>query len=153
MIHGRFGEETRPFVSASVSMPGAERIAKINFLMDTGADATCLMPADVFALRLDTAHYGTKTEMRGIGGNTLVYLRQISITFLDLGNGLVVYQIPAYVYPNEKPYDEYPSILGRNMLNNWRINYCHLDNKLTAEVLNHDLLIPLPISTHRPINK
>lgn len=150
MIHGRFGEETRPFVSASVSMSGAQRTAKINFLMDTGADATCLMPADVFALRLDKAFLGDKTELRGIGGTACVHLKDISITFLDLGNGLVSYMIPVYVYPNEKPYDEYPSILGRHMLNNWRINYCHPDNKLVAEVLKHDLLIPLPISTHRP---
>jgi predicted aspartyl protease len=150
MIHGRFGEQTRPFVSASVAMAKAERMAKINFLVDTGADATCLMPADVFALRLNQTDWGEATELRGIGGDAVVYANRITITFADHGNGLVVYETPAYLYPKQEPYLSYPSILGRNMLENWRLHYCQPEMKLTAEVLRHDLLIPLPISRHRP---
>ena len=120
MIYGRFGEQTRPFVSASVVMHKAERIAKINFLIDTGADATCLMPADVFALRLAEVDWGTATELRGVGGEAIVYLNHTTITFIDHGSGLVAYETAVYVYPNQQPYDEYPSILGRNMLENWQ---------------------------------
>src|SRR5215813_14247799 len=99
MIHGRFDQQSRPFVSASVAMPSAQRTAKIEFLISTGADVTCLMPADVFRLRLAETDWGVTTELRGIDGHTTVYLNSITITFVDRGNGLVKYKIPVYIYP------------------------------------------------------
>lgn len=56
-----------------------------------------------------------------------------------------------YIYPNVKPYDEYPSILGRDVLDSWRIRYSRMEGVLTADVLAHDILrIPLPINPNRP---
>jgi hypothetical protein len=132
-------------------MPNAQRIAKIEFLISTGADTACLMPGDVFRLRLEETDWGTETELRGLDGTTIVYQNNATITFVDRGNGLVNYKIPVYVYPNKPPYDKQPSVLGRNMLENWRLHYSQSEKKLSAEVLRHDLLIPLPISPHRPL--
>jgi hypothetical protein len=108
------------------------------------------MPADVFALRLDEIDWGSTTQLRGIGGNTLVYFNYANLTFLDRGVGLIIYDVPVYVYPNQPPYDEYPSMLGRNVLNNWRIRYSYPEKGLTADALRHDLLVPLPTSPERP---
>jgi hypothetical protein len=151
MIHGRFGELTRPYVSAQVTIAKAERIAKINFLIDTGADTTCLMPSDVFALRLRQPNWGDPVASRGIGGEVAVYENFAALMFLELGVGLVVHDIPVYVYPNEEPYNEYPSILGRDILDSWRIRYSFIERELTADVLATDIFrIPLPIGPGRP---
>jgi len=144
MIHGC------PFVSASLFLAEAPREAKINFLVDTGADQTCLMPADAQAMRLDFAALNDPVAARGIGGRVKVHQRTGAITFLERGVGLVVYDVSVYIYPDRVPYRDYPSILGRDVLNSWRIQYSRPENILTAEAIRHDLLVPMPISPDRP---
>jgi hypothetical protein len=149
MIHGRFGEVHRPYLSANVMMTEARRTAKVNFLLDCGADATCIMPADAFALRIDISN-AVGVEQRGIGGTETVYFSGATLSFLDLGVGLVVYDTIVHVFPNRPPYDDYPSLLGRNVIDRWRLRYSFPEKILTAEALQHDLLIPLLISPDRP---
>ncbi|SRR6266498_4263184 len=150
MIHGRFGELARPYVSASLMLPLAPRVGRINFLLDTGADQTCLMPGDARAMRLNFEGLGEPVRARGIGGRVKVHPHTGTINFLEMGVGLIFYEISLLVYPDRIPYRNYPSLLGRDVLNNWRIQYSHIENALTAEALRHDLLIPLPISPDRP---
>ncbi len=150
MIHGRFSQAGQPFVSASLLIPTAPREVKIDFLVDTGADQTCLMPADAKAMRLNFDELGEGVRARGIGGRVNVHSLTGMITFLELGVGLVVYETPVLVYPDRPPYRYYPSILGRDVLNSWRVRYSQPENALTAEALRHDDLIPLPISPQRP---
>ena len=132
MIHGHFGEAKRPYLSANVMMAEGGRSGKINFLLDCGADQTCIMPADAFALRI-TYSSASGVEQRGIGGTEIVCFMAATLSFLDLGVGLVFYDTPVHVYPNRPPYDDYPSLLGRNVINHWRIRYSFPEKILTAE--------------------
>jgi hypothetical protein len=150
MIHGRFAEAGQPFVSASVILPRNAREAKVNFLVDTGADRTCLMPADAHTMRVRYEGLINPAKARGVGGEVEVHREKATVIFVELGVGLITYEVGIDIYPNQEPYDGYPSILGRDVLNQWRINYCHPENALTAEALRHDLLIPLLISPDRP---
>jgi len=152
MIHGHFGELRRPYVSGSLLLPMAPREGRINFLLDTGADQTCLMPADAKAMRLkfEDLLLGKETRARGIGGRVKVHPQTGTITFLELSVGLVIYEVSVLVYPDRSPYRDYPSILGRDVLNDWRIRYSSIEETLTADALRPHVLIPLPISEDRP---
>jgi len=115
-------------VSAAVRVPGIVNAWKaVEFLLDTGADETCVHPADA-ALRLgipvpaladpqNTLWAGAKPiQAGGVGGSALYYALPATYAFLD-DQGAVqtvddVIQVAMLTATNRG----LPSLMGRNIL-------------------------------------
>jgi predicted aspartyl protease len=61
-------DRLRPFVNAQVSIPSQQVSGEVRFLIDTGADATTLSPADSQRLGVDTRQLPQGIPTRGVGG-------------------------------------------------------------------------------------
>ena len=116
MIESYIETRDAPYVSGRVIIPrfGIER--QIDFLLDTGADSTCLHPYDAqrigvpFELLRDEAYSG------GVGGRASYYREQALLTFRD-GSVSRVYDIRLLIAKPTTSNLRLPSLLGRNIIN------------------------------------
>ncbi len=70
MIIGRFDEYGRPFIRGRLFIPRLGIDSEIDFLLDTGADVTCLHPGDLRLIRIGVDFIPSESvvEPSGIGG-------------------------------------------------------------------------------------
>ena len=67
-----------------------------------------------------------------------------AVLFTDPGRAAYIYKIDlAIADPSTPDIDDLPSLLGRDVLDNWRMVYVPLKNGLTFTVLSADLTIDL----------
>ena len=69
MIVGRF-ERGRPFLRGDIWIPRFRLWVAVNFLVDTGADVTCLHPYDAIPANMPFDRLDNPTANRGIGGQS-----------------------------------------------------------------------------------
>lgn len=112
---------------------------EVSFLVDTGSDATCLMPADGVRIGLD---YGNLTGQRvnsiGIGGESRPHLIRALTTFTEENGRQRTYVIYLLVYPEDPVLDQLDSLLGRDVLNRWRMRYDPHSPRLSFTVVSAD---------------
>ena len=113
MIRGYFSTDRtirRPFVRCELEFPDHPDIrpARVELLVDTGADRTMLSPvmADRIGLNLDSL--GTGRRSTGIGGSVLTRVVECQFTIQDFTTQLGL-QIPEIRMP-------VPAILGRDIM-------------------------------------
>ena len=110
------------------------------FLFDTGADVTCLHPADAKNVDLPFARLRDEVSYRGVGGTSPYFVEPALLSFTD--------EIKARLYaiqlliaePNESN-EALPSLLGRDVINNWRIEYDPTMSRLECTVRHADFTI------------
>ncbi len=152
MLRGRFGDTSkRPYLEGRLFIPRLEVQADISFLVDTGADKTTLSPGDGLRMGLDyEALIGNTTPSVGIGGISHNYTEQAAAVFNDPGKVLYMYEIDLeIVEPNDSLID-IPSLLGRDILNNWRMRYSPPTKRLTFNVVHADRIIQLDAPSPSP---
>ena len=69
-MQGRYRDDDppAPYVRAQVYLPGLRAAAEVDFLVDTGADATSLMPDDMATMGIDVRNFkGRYRKVEGIG--------------------------------------------------------------------------------------
>ena len=140
MLHGRFGATTNsPYFEARISIPKLNVSGHVSFLLDTGADTTTLMPADGVRLGLpwDDLSKGNPMPATGIGGQTEVFVAPASVTFRT-EDELYGYSVPVCIVPKAPDRMHMPSLLGRDIVNQWRLAYDNPGNVLTAEIISAD---------------
>ncbi len=129
-ITGRYtqGNPPAPHVGARVYLLSQRLAFDLDFLVDTGADATMLSPGDVLKFEIDVdALRGQQRSYTGIGGSMRLVEEDARITFYDEGTGQwrdVFTTLLVAAPENPGPLARLPSILGRNILNDY---LCTLD--------------------------
>lgn len=139
MLIGRFGNTSgRPYMEARVSLPSTGKFADISFLFDTGADATLLMPMDSVRLGIDFSDPSLQSiSLSGIGSSSGIMLPGF-VTFAGDDSTLYVYQTALFIAVPSANNLDVPSLLGRNIIDRWHVNYAPSQNTLTAVVLGAD---------------
>ncbi len=136
MLYGKFGEKTgRLYIPGFVYIPRLAVNGVIQFIMDTGADNTTLMPADSIALSVDFDALSDTRGSRGIGGTIDLFEVQSHVAFRDHTGTVYSYRIDMLIYPSNGDDQSMPSLLGRDVMDHWRVIYDRTNNELSADVL------------------
>ena len=146
MLVGRFGDTTgAPYLEGYLYIPRLEIGSNISFLVDTGADATVLMPTDGIRMNLPYERLQDPITTIGLGGRTKLYQEGAIVTFAEPGVALYAYAISLAVVPKDmfKDVGPPPSLLGRDIMRRWRMSAAPLERELTFEVSEADYTKPL----------
>ncbi len=140
MLRGRFGESSgRPYFTARVYIPNFEVAGNVSFIFDTGADRSVLMPADAITLGVKYNLLTIPFQSFGIGGTVQTYLEQVRLAFLDDNEQRVYgYDIQMLIHPPTENAMRVPSLLGRDIIDRWRVTYDKSTRVLFAEVVSKD---------------
>ena len=145
MLRGRFGHASkRPYIQGRLFIPRLEIWSDVSFLVDTGADRTTLLPADGsrMGLNCDTLIRSPIPSV-GIGGTSRSYTEESAVLFNEPGKALYVYEIALEIVGPDDHLMDIPSLLGRDILNRWRMDYSPTTDELTFQVITADHTIPL----------
>jgi hypothetical protein len=144
MLRGRFGNTSgRPFLEGRVALPRLGITGDISFLVDTGADHTVIMPIDAGRLAIPFNLLGNKVLSSGIGGSNSNFQEPAILVFSDIGVSLHAYFVDVWIADPTTTIPIIPSLLGRNLMNNWNVICAKPQDRLEAEVVFDDLRISL----------
>ena len=143
MIRSFFGPRNAPYVYCRVRIPrfGLER--RISFLLDTGADSTCLHPADAQQLGVPFDMLRDEAYSGGVGGNALYYRERARLSFRD-GSTTSTYDIQLLIAKPTTSNLRLPSLLGRNIINRWSVLYEPINGRLECRAIEADFTLPPP---------
>ena len=103
-----------------------------------------MLPADGLRIGLD---YGTLTPSPipsvGIGGVSRSYTEESIVLFSEPGKALYLYEVALEIVGPDDHIMDIPSLLGRDILNRWRMDYSPTTDELTFQVITADHTIPL----------
>lgn len=142
MIVGRFGDTTgRPYVEAIVSFVRLKIRMNVSFLVDTGADISIINPIDGVQAKLPYDKLTNAEDVSGIGGARKIFLEPVVIVFADHPATLHTYTLDIGISElensNGERYegDDIRSLVGRDVIDNWRMNYDPCDGTLEFDVV------------------
>ena len=139
MLYGRFGESSgRPYFAAWVAIPRLGIAGSVSFIFDTGADSSILMPADAANLGVDPGTLADPVESFGIGGSAPTSVEPAHFAFAD-GDAIYGYDIQLLVHLPTDNAMRVPSLLGRDVIDRWRVTYDKPAGMLAAEVISSDV--------------
>jgi len=143
-MRGRFGDTSgRPYIEGRLFIPRLNITTDISFLVDTGADHTLLNPLDGIRMGMDYSQLIGDNEMVGIGGLCHNYVESTIVVFSEPKKFLYVYNIDLEITPPNPEISDIPSLLGRDILDQWRMTYNPSKNRLTFKVISADMVVPL----------
>ena len=124
MIIGSFDPDGRPYVEGLLFIPGLSISREISLLVDTGSDTTCLMPSDGTRLGIDYSTLsGPRANSYGAGGKSRPYRYRSVVAFTGHNPRRRAYVVDLLIYPQDPDLDVLDSLLGRDVLNRWRMRY------------------------------
>ena len=143
MIIGTFDPVSgRPFVEGLLLIPELDVNGPVSFLVDTGSDSTCLMPADGVRLGIDYNNLsGSQVESYGVGGRATTYVFRALVVFVEDNALLRAYVIDLLIYPQRPQLESLDSLLGRDIINRWYMAYDHSSQQLEFTVRSADRTI------------
>ena len=145
MLKGRFGNTSgRPYLEALVLLPDLNIKSGISFLVDTGADRTRVMPGDAKRMGIDYGKLSPTAAVVGVGGLCRSYNTPAHVLFSEQDRRLFVYRIKIQIAEQKPEIMDAPSLLGRDILDRWRMSYNPTKSLLHFHVLSADVTIPLP---------
>ena len=137
MILGEFDERGRPFVRGRLVAPRLEIDESVLFLLDTGADVTCLHPADAKNVDLPFDQLRNETSYRGVGGTSPYFVEPVILSFTDKLQARL-YTVQLLIAEPNRSNEVLPSLLGRDVINNWHIEYDPTRSRLECNVRHAD---------------
>ena len=119
-----------------------ETRGRVEFLVDTGAARSVLMPGDADKLDIDIGALPINPRAY-VGAGGLVQSRAIDALFMfdEQGVGTHIYLVPglSVVEPSEEFEGvDVPSFLGRDILNRWEMLYNSSEDRLEFRVISAD---------------
>jgi hypothetical protein len=145
MLTGRFGDTTgRPYIEGRLILPRLKIRGDISFCVDTGADRSLLHPGDGQRMGIDYTKLTGQTQSVGVGGICHNFVEPALVVFSEPKRFLHVYIIPLAVCPHALDRMDLPSLLGRDILDQWRMTYHPTKKRLTFQVVSADVTVPIP---------
>ena len=145
MLRGRFGDTSgRPYLEGRLFLPRLDVRGDISFLVDTGADASLINPLDSARLGIDYSRLEGHAESWGIGGVAHNFIEDAVLVFSEPGVALYVYRLTIDISPPGPAIPaDLPSLLGRDILDRWRMTYSPLKKNLRFKVFEADETVKL----------
>ena len=137
MIVGHFDSLGRPYVVCRMIIPRFRLNRRIPFLLDTGADSTSLHPRDARAAGVSFALLGDRRYSREIGGRSS-YFREPAILAFSDDSAVRIYETVLLIAEPNEATENLPSLLGRDLINHWHMEYDPSDGRLTFTVRRAD---------------
>ena len=78
-----------------------------------------------------------------------IFREPASLVFSEPRTNVYVYSLDIDVLQPEPVNDNMPSLLGRDVLNRWRMSYNATNGRLFFKVLSADLTVPIKAGTQR----
>lgn len=145
MLRGRFGDTTgAPQIEGRLLIPRLKINGHVSFLVDTGADTTTLMPMDGAWLGLDYSKLRNAAKAIGVGGLATLYKEPAFLVFSEPRTKNYLYSIDISVLEPKPATSKTPSLLGRDILNRWRMSYNATTKRLFFKVLSADATQAVP---------
>lgn len=142
MIEGRFGDTSgRPYVEGRVYFPRFDLEGDISFLVDTGADASLLNPGDVARIGVDIDLLEGRAESFGLGGAIECFVEPTWVILVAIDGATHIYEVEMEIAPVRPDTLDLPSLLGREILDRWRMVYDPEIGVLEFDVRSADLTI------------
>ena len=136
MIRGSF-DRGRPLVECRLVIPRLRVNHRLVMVVDTGAVATCLHPADAIRARIPFDRLGNIIGYAGVGGSS-PYFREVANLLFEDESYLRIYRLNLLIAAPTDNNRELPSLLGRDVLNRWRMDYDPTDGRLDCTVHSAD---------------
>jgi hypothetical protein len=144
MLTGRYiGPTGRPMIEGFVDLPLLGVRGFVLFLIDTGSDYTVLMPADAAKLKVDYYKLTEQDHSLGSGGPSLDYVCDAKVSFAVLGNTEYQYDIRIRLPEHHAELFLAPSLLGRDVINQWQLSLNPEKRTIVANVLSCNRELPL----------
>jgi hypothetical protein len=101
------------------------------------------MPLDAERLEVDYKQLQGTATATGIGGYSKHFIEPAILAFSDNGKVLHAYTMEIRIASPSPEINDIPSLLGRDIIDNWNVTINKKGNVFTAEVLDSDLQIPI----------
>jgi hypothetical protein len=123
-IEGYYKTDEMPspplYVPALVDLPRLQVLGVVHFLIDTGADTTCLHPRDIARLGIDYRRLrrNTVASYVGVGGSLEYYQEPGQLRFLDTTGNVISWRLGLRLstITNSPGIEGLPSLLGRDFI-------------------------------------
>lgn len=139
MLRGRFGDTSgRPYLEGRLVLPRLNLQGNISFIVDTGADRTVLMPLDGQRIGVDYSTLTGGVSTVGVGGYAQMFEESGAAVFLEGSTTLHLYFIKVSIASYTPEIADVPSLLGRDVLDRWRMHYNPSTGSLTFKVNSAD---------------
>ena len=133
MVTGWFSFTGHPFVRVRVTIPRLGIRRTVDFLVDTGADSTCVNHRDVANMELfpEVLRESARTHAIGIGGSSRYFVEDARLEFLDTDDESPrEYPVSLRIADLSDTPMPIPSLLGRDILNLHRMVYSPGERRL-----------------------
>ena len=133
MVIGWFSFTGHPFVRVLITIPRLGIQSEVEFLVDTGADYTCVNHRDVANMRLfpELFRESETTYSAGVGGFSQYFVEDARLEFLDTDEeNPREYPVSLRIADLSDAPMSIPSLLGRDILNLHRMVYAPGERRL-----------------------
>ena len=130
VIAGRFTDDGLPIIECTVSLPRFGLSGQVTFLVDTGSDTTILHPDAAADLGCPFHLLDNPAEFISAGGVLLYYTEPAVLSFNRVDGGTSEFVIDISVAKPDPVTDDLDSLLGRDLLNQVRMEYDFGQNHL-----------------------
>ena len=120
-----------------VLLPRLGKKGNVSFIFDTGADTSLLMPLDGQRMGIDYGRFQNEETSLGIGGTSENYVESAYLAFVG-DKALYGYEIELRVCKPSQDLMTIPSLLGRDIIDRWRVTHDKSVLELLAEVISSD---------------
>lgn len=107
----------------------------VDFLIDTGADMTCLHPQDAGRLGISPDRAQQSVMSAGVGGTLQYYREEAILTFQDQDGSDLLFYCDIHI-SQDPAVDALPSLLGRDFLNRCRLLADNPENQVLITPAN-----------------
>lgn len=146
MIRGEFGPAGQPFVEGYLTLPRFGIARNITFLVDTGAYASCIHPRDGTLAGISFDQLENPVTSDSVGGPATYFRERAVLEFVD-GDAREIrsYEVDVLIAkPAADPMHSItrlPSLLGRDIIDRWRMVYDRTEGVLEFTVRSADVVL------------
>jgi hypothetical protein len=138
-LSGFWDEFERPTVRAEITiLPLGVRL-NVDLLVDTGSDFTAINPGDL--RRVDMRSLGEPEILGGGYGGAVSGHRVVGLVALRSSEGIHIYQVALRLATVDSA-SSLPSVLGRDILKDWRMVHDPTNKVLDFEIWKADRFLP-----------